>query len=50
VKGGSMLRFTEIGVPPHRYAGTIEAGLNRVRTPMKEVLANGQIIENTRQS
>ena len=49
VKGGSMPPFTQIGAPPHKYAGTIEAGLKRVRTLMKEVRM-ARLVENPRQS
>jgi activator of HSP90 ATPase len=48
VKGGSILRFTQIGVPPHRYSGHYRGWIEAYWTPMKEVLANGQISEKTR--
>lgn len=45
---GSVLRFTQIGVPPHRYSGHYRGWIEAYWTPMKEVLANGKISEKTR--
>jgi activator of HSP90 ATPase len=46
--GGSVLRFTQIGVPPHRYSGHYRGWIEAYWTPMKEVLASGKISEKTR--
>lgn len=48
VRGGSRLRFTQIGIPPHRYSGHYRGWIEAYWTPMKEVLAQGQISEKTR--
>jgi len=48
-KGGSVLRFTHIGVPSHRYSGHYRGWIEAYWTPMKEVLASGIISEKTRQ-
>jgi activator of HSP90 ATPase len=47
-KGGCVLRFTQIGVPPHRYSGHYRGWIEAYWTPMKEVLARGRISEKTR--
>ena len=47
-KHGSVLRFTQIGVPPHRYSGHYRGWIEAYWTPMKEVLASGKISEKTR--
>jgi activator of HSP90 ATPase len=47
-KGGSVLRFTQIGVPPQRYSGHYRGWIEANWTPMKEVLARGKISEKTR--
>ena len=47
-KNGSVLRFTQIGVPPHRYSGHYRGWIEAYWTPMKEVLASGKISERTR--
>ena len=48
VPGGSRLRFTQIGIPPHRYSGHYRGWIEAYWTPMKEVLAHGQISGTTR--
>jgi hypothetical protein len=48
VAGGSKLIFTQIGVPPHRYSGHYRGWIEAYWTPMKEVIANGQVSEKTR--
>jgi activator of HSP90 ATPase len=45
---GSKLRFTQIGVPPHRYSGHYRGWIEAYWTPMKEVLTSGKISEKTR--
>ena len=49
VKGGSVLRFTQIGVPPHRYSGHYRGWIEAYWTPMKEILTSGKISEKTRE-
>jgi activator of HSP90 ATPase len=48
VAGGSKLTFTQIGVPPNRYSGHYRGWIEAYWTPMKEVIAKGQISEKTR--
>jgi hypothetical protein len=48
VKGGAVLRFTQIGVPSHRYSGHYRGWIEAYWTPMKEVLASGKISHKTR--
>lgn len=48
VNHGSVLRFTQIGVPPQRYSGHYRGWIETYWTPMKEVLASGKISEKTR--
>ena len=48
VRGGSKLRFTQIGIPPHRYSGHQRGWIEAYWTPMKEVLAHGTISGTTR--
>src|SRR5262249_40867998 len=43
VRGGSKLKFTQIGIPPSRYSG-----IETYRTPMKEIFATGAISDKTR--
>jgi activator of HSP90 ATPase len=47
-KAGSRLKFTQIGVPPHRYSGHYRGWIEAYWTPMKEVVTNGKISEKTR--
>lgn len=47
-KDGSVLRFTQIGVPPNRYSGHYRGWIEAYWTPMKEELAGGKISERTR--
>jgi activator of HSP90 ATPase len=47
-KDGSLLRFTQIGVPPKRYSGHYRGWIEAYWTPMKEVLASGKISDKTR--
>jgi len=46
--GGSRLRFTQIGIPPHRYSGHYRGWIEAYWTPMKEVFAQGTISSKTR--
>jgi activator of HSP90 ATPase len=46
--GGTTLKFTQIGVPPHRYSGHVRGWIEAYWTPMKEMLAAGTISAKTR--
>jgi activator of HSP90 ATPase len=48
MKGGAKLKFTQLGVPSHRYSGHYRGWIEAYWTPMKEVLANGAISDKTR--
>jgi activator of HSP90 ATPase len=48
IRGGSRLRFTQIGIPPHRYSGHYRGWIEAYWTPMKEIFAHGRISEKTR--
>jgi activator of HSP90 ATPase len=48
VPTGTKLKFTQIGVPPHRYSGHYRGWIEAYWTPMKEVFANGGISDKTR--
>jgi activator of HSP90 ATPase len=39
VKSGSKLKFTQIGIPPHRYSGHYRGWIETYWTPMKEIFA-----------
>ena len=47
VKGGSKLKFTQIGIPPHRYSGHYRGWIETYWTPMKEILEDGHLSEKT---
>src|SRR6516165_4697335 len=49
VKGGSKLKFTQIGIPPHRYSGHYRGWIETYWTPMKEIFATGAISDKTRE-
>jgi activator of HSP90 ATPase len=48
VKGGSKLRFTQIGIPPHRYSGHYRGWIEAYWTPMKEIFQDGAVSDATR--
>jgi uncharacterized protein YndB with AHSA1/START domain len=48
ISGGSRLRFTQIGIPPHRYSGHQRGWIEAYWTPMKEMFAAGVTSEKTR--
>jgi activator of HSP90 ATPase len=48
-RGGTRLRFTQIGVPTDRYSGHYRGWIETYWTPMKEVLAAGDVSEKTRE-
>ena len=47
VKGGSKLKFTQIGIPPHRYSGHYRGWIETYWTPMREILDDGYLSEKT---
>ena len=48
VRGGSRLKFTQIGIPPSRYSGHYRGWIETYWTPMKEIFATGVISDKTR--
>ena len=48
VRGGTKLRFTQIGIPPSRYSGHDRGWIETYWTPMKEIIAEGTISDRTR--
>jgi activator of HSP90 ATPase len=48
VHGGSKLKFTQIGIPPHRFSGHYRGWIETYWTPMKEIFAHGAISDKTR--
>ena len=48
VRGGSKLKFTQIGIPPNRYSGHYRGWIETYWTPMKEIFATGAISNKTR--
>jgi len=48
VRGGSKLKFTQIGIPPGRYSGHYRGWIEAYWTPIKEVFAKGAISAKTR--
>lgn len=48
VRGGSKLKFTQIGIPPRRYSGHYRGWIETYWTPMKEIFATGAISDKTR--
>ena len=42
------LKFTQIGIPPHRYSGHYRGWIETYWTPMKEIFATGKISDRTR--
>jgi activator of HSP90 ATPase len=48
VRGGSKLKFTQIGIPPSRYSGHYRGWIETYWTPMKEIFATGAISNKTR--
>jgi len=49
VRGGTQLKFTQIGIPPHRYSGHYRGWIETYWTPMKEIFARGAISAKTRE-
>jgi activator of HSP90 ATPase len=48
VRGGSKLKFTQIGIPPNRYSGHYRGWIEAYWTPMKEIFGRGGISDRTR--
>ena len=48
VRGGSRLRFNQIGIPPHRYSGHYRGWIETYWTPMKEFLETGGVSDRTK--
>src|SRR5262249_39789264 len=48
VRGGSKLKFTQIGIPPSRYSGHYRGWIETYWTPMKEIFATGAVSDTTR--
>ena len=48
-RGGSRLKFTQIGIPPGRYSGHYRGWIETYWTPMKEIFATGMISQRTKQ-
>ena len=47
VTKGTKLKFTQIGIPPHRYSGHYRGWIETYWTPMKEILQDGRLSEKT---
>ena len=47
-RGGTKLKFTQIGIPPNRYSGHYRGWIETYRTPMKEIFATGTISQRTK--
>jgi len=47
-RGGTKLKFTQIGIPPNRYSGHYRGWIETYWTPMKEIFATGQISQRTK--
>jgi uncharacterized protein YndB with AHSA1/START domain len=49
VRGGTRLKFTQIGIPPNRYSGHYRGWIEAYWTPMKEILATGTTSQKTKE-
>jgi hypothetical protein len=47
-RGGTKLKFTQIGIPPSRYSGHYRGWIETYWTPMKEIFATGTIGQRTK--
>jgi activator of HSP90 ATPase len=47
-RGGSKLKFTQIGIPPGRYSGHYRGWIETYWTPMQEIFATGTTSDKTR--
>ena len=50
VDGGTELRFTQIGVPPHRFDGHSRGWIETYWQPMQELLDKGALSDQTRKA
>ena len=50
VDGGTELRFTQIGVPPHRFEGHSRGWMETYWQPMQELFDKGALSDQTRAS
>jgi activator of HSP90 ATPase len=50
VDGGTELRFTQIGVPPHRFDGHSRGWIETYWQPMEELFEKGALSDQTRTS
>ena len=48
IDGGTELRFTQIGVPPHRFDGHSRGWIEAYWQPMQELFDKGALSEQTR--
>ena len=48
VDGGTELRFTQIGVPPHRFCGHSRGWIETYWQPMQELFDKGALSDQTR--
>lgn len=48
VNGGTQLRFTQIGVPPHRFEGHSRGWIETYWQPMQELFDKGALSEGSR--
>jgi len=48
MRSGSKLKFTQIGIPPHRYSGHYRGWIEAYWTPMQEIFATGRTSEKTK--
>src|ERR1700756_4477567 len=48
VRGGSKLKFTQMGIPPGRYSGHYRGWIETYWTPMKEIFATGAISQRSK--
>jgi uncharacterized protein YndB with AHSA1/START domain len=48
VARGAKLRFTQMGIPPNRCSGHYRGWIETYWTPMKEILAQGEMSDATR--
>jgi activator of HSP90 ATPase len=47
VTSGTKLRFTQIGIPPHRYSGHYRGWIETYWTPIKEMVSDGHLSDKT---
>ena len=47
-RGGTRLKFTQIGIPPNRFSGHYRGWIETYWTPMKEIFATGATSQRTK--